>query len=412
MATDIKKLAKKVQACERRALAQAITLVESKADSDRSAAKELLSLIKPAPKESIRIAISGAPGVGKSTLIDVLGGHCVDLGYKIAVLAVDPSSTITGGSILGDKTRMDDLSKRDEAFIRPSPAGDTLGGTTHATREGILICEAAGFDVIFVETVGVGQSETVASKLTDMFILLLDPGAGDELQGIKRGIVELADLVLVNKADGELADAAGRVASQYKAALNLLHPRTENWKVAVKPCSAIEGKNISGIWEIVEQFRDKFSKTGQIQARRAEQHPIELDAMLGKLNHVAIVVPDLEVATAVYRDTLGANVSEPQDLPEHGVTIVFVNLPNTKIELMHPLGKDSPVQKFLDKNPKGGIHHLCFEVQDIEEAREHLVEQGTRILGDGKPSIGAHEKPVLFLHPADCGGTLIELEQA
>lgn len=210
------------------------------------------------------------PGAGKSTFIEALGNHILDRGQRLAVLAVDPSSVRSGGSILGDKTRMERLARRREAFIRPSPAGQTLGGVTRRTRETMLLCEAAGFDVVLVETVGVGQSETEVAEMTDMFLLLL-PGGGDDLQGIKRGIMELADLILVNKADGELAATANHSASDYLHALKLLHPRTRNWRVPVKTCSALEGRGIEAAWEVVERYRRTLEASGELLQRRAEQ---------------------------------------------------------------------------------------------------------------------------------------------
>ena len=256
---------------DRRALAQAITLVESQRADQRRAARQLLEQLTPHGKESIRIGISGVPGVGKSTLIEALGQYVIAQGYRLAVLAVDPSSALSGGSILGDKTRMEQLGRDNQAFIRPSPTGRTLGGVTRSTREAIMLCEAAGFDVIFVETVGVGQSETAVAEMTDMFILLLLPGAGDELQGIKRGIIELADLVLINKADGDSADAAQRAAAEYRNALHYLRPRNEHWQVKVETCSAIEGAGIDAIWHGVLDYKKATTASGALLKRRAAQ---------------------------------------------------------------------------------------------------------------------------------------------
>jgi LAO/AO transport system kinase len=256
---------------DRRALAQAITLVESTRTDHRAAANDVLKQLIPHTGKSIRLGISGVPGVGKSTFIEALGNHLIDLGHRVAVLTVDPSSAISGGSILGDKTRMELLSRRPEAFIRPSPAGRTLGGVTRRSREALILCEAAGFDVVIVETVGVGQSETSVAEMTDMFLLLLLPGGGDELQGIKRGIMELADLVLINKADDELEALAGISAAEYRNALRLLHPRSANWAVEVKTCSARDGVGIDKAWEAVERHHEILLQSGQLQSRRAEQ---------------------------------------------------------------------------------------------------------------------------------------------
>lgn len=268
---DASTLAERVLQGDRRALAQAITLIESNRADDRDAAKVLLEELVPFSGKSFRIGISGVPGVGKSTFIESLGNHLIDKGHKVAVLAVDPSSAVSGGSILGDKTRMERLSQRPEVFIRPSPAGQTLGGVARRTREGMLIAEAAGFDIVLVETVGVGQSETTVSRMTDMFVLMLLPGGGDELQGIKRGIVELADLILVNKADGEMQLTAELSVTDYRKALMFMHPRSANWEVPVEPCSALSGAQTARTWEIMERFRDSQQEAGLIEQHRATQ---------------------------------------------------------------------------------------------------------------------------------------------
>ena len=264
-------LASAVLAGDRRALAQAITLIESTRADHRAAACDLLELLMPHSGNAIRLGISGVPGVGKSTFIEALGNHVIDAGHRVAVLTVDPSSAISGGSILGDKTRMELLSRRAEAYIRPSPAGKTLGGVTRRSREALILCEAAGFDVVIVETVGVGQSETKVADMTDMFVLLQLPAGGDELQGIKRGIMELADLILINKADDELKVLAGRSAADYRNALRLLHPRSRNWKVEVRTCSARDGVGISEVWDLVLKHRETHENSGELQARRAAQ---------------------------------------------------------------------------------------------------------------------------------------------
>ena len=269
--TEASKLAGRVLQGDRRALAQAITLTESKRKADREAAKTLLEELVPHSGKSFRIGISGVPGVGKSTFIESLGNHLIDEGHKVAVLAVDPSSAVSGGSILGDKTRMEKLSQRPEAFIRPSPAGQTLGGVARRTRESMLIAEAAGFDIVLVETVGVGQSETTVSRMTDMFLLMLLPGGGDELQGIKRGIVELADMILVNKADGDLKLTAELSVNDYRKALMFMHPRSANWEVPVEACSALSGEQTAKTWKIIEGFRDSQREAGLIEKHRAAQ---------------------------------------------------------------------------------------------------------------------------------------------
>ena len=269
--SDIGELAGKVRSGDRRALARAITLIESTRDDHRTDAERLLETLLPDTGNSIRVGISGVPGVGKSTFIETFGQHVIAAGHKVAVLAVDPSSRRTGGSILGDKTRMEQLSRNPDAFIRPSPTAGTLGGVARRTREVLLACEAAGFDVVLVETVGVGQSETAVSDLVDMFLLLLLPGGGDELQGIKKGIMELANMVVVNKADGDLADVAGRSASEYANALRLLHPTTADWIPPVLTCSSLKGTGISEVWHRIGEFAALMRSSGAFEARRAEQ---------------------------------------------------------------------------------------------------------------------------------------------
>ena len=264
-------LATKIIAGDRRALARGITLVESTRADHRAEANELLAAILPATGRSVRVGVSGAPGSGKSTLIEALGVHVIDHDHRVAVLAVDPSSTRSGGSILGDKTRMGELVKHEAAFVRPSPTGGTLGGVARRTREAMLLCEAAGFDVVLVETVGVGQSEVAVAGMVDCFMLLIAPAAGDELQGIKRGIMELADLVVVNKADGDLKAVAGTTASDYANALRLVRPRTPVWEPRVVLCSALEGTGIADVWAAVEGFRAALTAAGELDARRAEQ---------------------------------------------------------------------------------------------------------------------------------------------
>ncbi|MCP3867373.1 MAG: methylmalonyl Co-A mutase-associated GTPase MeaB [Gammaproteobacteria bacterium] len=271
MGFDSQALAAELVAGNRRALSRAITLVESTRADHRAQAAELLQILTPKAGNSIRVGISGVPGVGKSTFVEAMGNKVLDKGHRLAVLAVDPSSSLSGGSILGDKTRMELLSRRREAFIRPSPTAGNLGGVARRTRESVLLCEAAGFDIIFVETVGVGQSETAVAEMTDLFLLLLLPGGGDDLQGIKRGIMELADMVLVNKADGDLAAAARHSAADCRSALTLIHPRTRGWRVPVMTCSALSGNGIDGVWEKIESYRSSVSDSGEFHKRRAAQ---------------------------------------------------------------------------------------------------------------------------------------------
>jgi len=264
-------LAGAIEAGDRRALAKGITLIESSRNDHRERAARLLSAL-PAPRvPALRVALSGAPGVGKSTFIEALGLQAIGRGRRIAVLSVDPSSRLSGGSILGDKTRMEALSRKPEAYIRPSPAGTTLGGVARRTREAILLCEAAGFDLIIVETVGVGQSEVRAAEMTDVFLLLLLPFGGDELQGIKRGIMELADIVVVNKADGGQRPAALRTVAEYRNALRLLRPHTPGWCPVVEACSALTGEGIESVWGHLLAHRRVVEIGGELEQRRRGQ---------------------------------------------------------------------------------------------------------------------------------------------
>jgi LAO/AO transport system kinase len=267
----VSELAEQIVAGDRRALARAITTVESTRPDHREGATALLTEVLPHTGGAIRVGISGAPGSGKSTFIEAFGLHLVEHEHRVAVLAVDPSSTRTGGSILGDKTRMGELTRSDSAFVRPSPTAGTLGGVARRTREAMLLCEAAGFDVVMVETVGVGQSEVAVAGMVDLFAVVVAPGAGDELQGIKRGIIELADVVVVNKHDGELAAAAKTTATDYSSALRLVRSKTQAWTPRVVLGSALEGTGIDELWSTVEEFRSTLGATGELDRRRAEQ---------------------------------------------------------------------------------------------------------------------------------------------
>ena len=256
---------------DRTMLGRAITLVESRRDDHIETASELIDLVLPRSGYSHRIGITGVPGVGKSTFIDQFGTNRCDEGHRVAVLAVDPTSRRTGGAILGDKTRMPRLSLDQRAFVRPSPAGATLGGVTRATRETMLLCEAAGYDVVIVETVGVGQSETIVADMVDVFVVLMLAGAGDELQGIKKGVLELADLIAVNKADGDNLTRARLAASEYRHALQLTQPTSPNWSPPVLTCSSIENTGLAEIWEQLGVHRSKLTATGETAERRAAQ---------------------------------------------------------------------------------------------------------------------------------------------
>ncbi len=255
----------------RRALAKAITLVESKLDTHREQAQAMLNELLPVTGKSIRIGITGIPGVGKSTFIEAFGLHLIAQGKKVAVLAVDPSSPIRGGSILGDKTRMELLSREENAFIRPSPAEGSLGGVAQKTRESILLCEAAGFDVILVETVGVGQSEYEVAAMVDFFLVLMLPNAGDELQGIKRGIMELADALVINKADGISENLAKQTQGYYKSALRLMK-HNSIWQPQVKTCSALNQQGIEDVWSMIMDYQEKAKKSAVFEQKRSGQN--------------------------------------------------------------------------------------------------------------------------------------------
>ncbi len=274
-------LAAAVRRGERRALARAVTLVESTRPDHRAEAEALLAALLPATGGATRIGISGPPGAGKSTFIERFGLDGIARGRKIAVLAVDPGSRRGGGAILGDKTRMAELARSAQAFIRPSSSGERQGGVARRTREAILVCEAAGFDTVIVETVGAGQSETAVAALVDMFLLLLPPAAGDELQGLKRGIVELADLILVSKADGELLELARRAAADYANAVHLIRPAHPEWQVAVRAVSALTGAGVDEVWDDVARFRAALEASGAWRRRRAEQAKAAMWAEIG-----------------------------------------------------------------------------------------------------------------------------------
>ncbi|MBK6846099.1 MAG: methylmalonyl Co-A mutase-associated GTPase MeaB [Proteobacteria bacterium] len=295
-----------VRAGDRAVLGRAITLVESQRPSDRLLAQELLVRLLPDCGRALRVGITGVPGVGKSTFIDALGARLLERGHRLAVLAIDPSSQLSGGSIMGDKTRMERVGVHPRAFVRPSPSGRELGGVAQATREALLVCEAAGFDVVLVETVGVGQSEAAVAEMVDFFLLLALAGAGDELQGIKRGVLELADLVAITKADGDNELAARRARQQTESALHLMRPRSPHWQPPVVTCSARCGTGLDELWAHVEAHRRALEAQGELVARRRRQqlawmwglverglhealraHP-EVRATLGPLEHAVL----------------------------------------------------------------------------------------------------------------------------
>ena len=262
---------KGVRACDRAVLGRAITLVESNAKKDQALAQQMLVELLPFTGKSRRVGITGVPGVGKSTFIEALGSNLTAAGHRVAVLAVDPTSGVTGGSILGDKTRMTKLSRDPNAFVRPSPASGSLGGVTRKTRETMLVCEAAGFDVVLVETVGVGQSETAVAEMVDFFLVLMLANAGDELQGIKRGIMELADMIAINKAEAEGAVAARHAKREYMAALRLMRGNHPDWKPPVLAVSGLHNQGLDLLWEKIEEHRKAFEANGVLRARRREQ---------------------------------------------------------------------------------------------------------------------------------------------
>lgn len=278
MSIDIQKLI----SGDRRSLAKAITLTESKLDSHRVEAQKLLEDILPHTGKSLRIGISGVPGVGKSTFIETFGLYLISLGKKVAVLAVDPSSPINGGSLLGDKTRMEVLSQQNEAFIRPSPASGSLGGVAGKTREAMLLCEASGYDIILVETVGVGQSEYEVASMVDFFMVLMLPNAGDELQGIKKGILELASSIIINKADGDSINLAKLSLSHYTNALRLVHP-TSFWVPRVLSCSSLEKKGLEDIWKMICDYQSEATKNGELLSKRSVQNKKWMDKLIHEM---------------------------------------------------------------------------------------------------------------------------------
>jgi len=263
--------ARTIRSGDRRALARTITNIESTRESDRMRGQAVLEALVDKSGDAIRVGITGPPGVGKSSFIEELGLRLVERGKRVAVLAVDPSSPVTGGSILGDKTRMERLSVRPEAFIRPSPSGGSLGGVAHRTREVMLLCEAAGYDVVLIETVGIGQSEVAVSSMVDFFLVLLLPAGGDELQGIKKGVVELADALVVNKADGATREVAERTRVEYAGALDLIRPGEDGWRPRALIASALEGIGVEEAWAVIEEHRALIEASGTLERRRREQ---------------------------------------------------------------------------------------------------------------------------------------------
>ena len=321
---DINDLATRILNGERRALARAITLVESGRADHRAQAAALLEALKPAGRQALRIGLSGTPGVGKSTFIEAFGMQLISAGLRVAVLAVDPSSARSGGSILGDKTRMEELSRERNAFIRPSPSQAQMGGVARRTREAVALCEAAGFDVVLIETVGVGQSETVVAEMSDLFLLLLAPAGGDELQGVKRGIMEIADLILVNKADGDLKATATRTCADYAGALRLLRKRPQDPEGFPKALtvSAVTQDGLDDAWTEMQALTDWRRENGHWNARRAGQarHWFEEEVRLRLL--AALETPTARTALA----TLGAQVAQGATSPTQAAEQMLAQL--------------------------------------------------------------------------------------
>src|SRR5580692_7658599 len=323
-AADVERLAAGIRSGDRTVLSRAITLIESKRADHRSTAAALTQKLLGATGKAVRVGITGSPGVGKSTTIDALGSMLTEQDHKVAVLAVDPSSRRTGGSILADKTRMARLATDMNAFIRPSPASGTLGGVAAKTRETMLICEAAGYDVILVETVGVGQSEIAVADMTDFFLVLMLPGAGDELQGLKKGVVELADMIAVNKADGDNIARAKAAAAEYRAALHILSPRSPHWSPPVVTYSALTKNGIDKMWALVLEHREKLSAAGELATRRGEQQvkwmwemlEERLLAPLRSERSLKNALPRIEADVAASRLAPNAAVEEIADMLE------------------------------------------------------------------------------------------------
>jgi LAO/AO transport system kinase len=315
---DVARLAQALRAGDRAQLARAITLIESRRADHQQTARQLVQMLLPATGQAVRVGITGTPGVGKSTTIDALGSFLTQQGRKVAVLAVDPSSTRSGGSILADKTRMPRLAADPNAFVRPSPAAGTLGGVAAKTREAMLLCEAAGYDVMLVETVGTGQSETAVADMTDFFLVLMLPGAGDELQGIKKGVIELADMLAVNKADGDNIKRATAAAAEYRAAFHIISAGSELWTPPVITFSALTGSGIAELWEKISEHRERMSAAGALAARRREQQVKWMWAMLEELVMARLKfdpalrarLPKLEAAVAAGRTSPAIAVDE------------------------------------------------------------------------------------------------------
>jgi LAO/AO transport system kinase len=401
-----------IRSGDRRALAKAITLVESSRPVDRRDADTLLRELAPMAGRSLRIGVSGAPGVGKSTLIEALGLHLVGLGHRVAVLTIDPSSTVSGGSILGDKTRMVRLSAHDAAFIRPTPSAGTLGGVAGRTREVLLLCEAAGYDIVIVETVGIGQSEIAVADMTDLLLLVQLPNMGDDLQAIKRGVMELADVVAVNKADLDAA-AAQRAAMQIEAGMR--------GRGAVATISAATGTGVAELWQLIEARITAAKSSGAFATRRGAQQPAGMTAVrpfrvLG-LQQIAIGGGSKERLHKLWVHLLGLEISgsfrSETDNVDEDVCVLGRGKHSVEIDLMQPI---DPEKKPAVHTPP--LNHLGLWVDDLPAAVQWLSEQGVRFAPGGIRK-GAAGHDVCFIHPKSSvefplagEGVLIELVQA
>lgn len=310
--TDISTLETGILKGDRTLLARAITLVESKRPDHRKQARELLEKLAPQAGKAIRVGVTGVPGVGKSTTIEALGNRLTLKGNKVAVLTIDPSSSKTGGSILGDKTRMHTLAGNPDAFIRPSPSSGTLGGVAAKTRETMLLCEAAGFGVVIIETVGIGQSEITVAEMVDFFLILMLPGAGDDLQGIKKGVLEIADMIAVNKADGDNQARAERAAADYRNALHILSPQSANWSPPVVTYSGLHDTGVEELWSQVELFQQRMTASGEWQQRREQQRIGWMWSMFDeRLKSVLRDRPDLQVLANQLKLEVKAGTLQP-----------------------------------------------------------------------------------------------------
>src|SRR5258706_9882750 len=339
---DLGKLTKELRAGSRAALARGITLIESRRGDPQAAARDRVQALLPGTGEVIRVGITGSPGVGKSTTIDALGMFLLERGHKVAVLAVDPSSARTGGSILGDKTRMARLSASERAYIRPSPASGTLRRVAAKTREAMLLCEAAGFDVVLVETVGIAQSATAVCDMTDFFLALMLPGAGDELQGIKKGLVELADMIAINKADGDNIERANLAAAEYRGALHILTPRSEHWQPPVLTYSALTGAGIDALWQKILDHGTAMNASGQFAARRRQQQVKWMWSMLEQ-RMMARLRADPSVRTKVKK--VEAEVAEGRVTPALPAEQIAEMLRGDERETPHPRHRLRPLSR-------------------------------------------------------------------